>query len=84
MLVRKAIGASRNHLFVESVAGALSLAGAAGVIGVVLAHGGVWLVRTTGVLGSMPELAVRVDAQVLMFAVAISIGAAPAVCGPPW
>ena len=76
LLVRKAIGASRTHLFVESVAGALSLAGAAGLIGVVLAHGSVRLIRTTGVLGPVPESAVRVDTPVLAFAVAISIGAA--------
>ncbi|MXY26239.1 MAG: ABC transporter permease [Acidobacteria bacterium] len=76
LLVRKAIGASRTHLFVESVAGALCLAGVAGLIGVALAHGSAWLVRTTGVLGPVPESAVRVDAPVMVFAVAISIGAA--------
>ena len=76
LLVRQAIGASRTHLFVESVAGALSLAGVAGLIGVALAHGSVGLIRTTGVLGSVPESAVRVDTPVLAFAVAISIGAA--------
>lgn len=76
LLVRKALGASRVRLCVESVASALWLAGAAGVAGVVVAHAGVWLIRTTGLVSALPVSAVRVDAPVFAFALAISTGAA--------
>ena len=76
LLVRKALGASRIRLCVESVAGALWVAGAGGLAGTALAQASVWLVRTTGVAGALPVWSMRVDAPVLLFALAISIGAA--------
>ena len=77
LLVRKALGASRIRLCVESVASAAWLAGAGGVAGVALAHGSVWLIRTTGAVGSaLPVSSIRVDTPVLLFAVAIAVGAA--------
>ena len=73
LLVRKALGASRTRLCVESVAGALLLSGAGGLVGVALAHGGVRLVRIVGVAGAVPLSSIRVDAPVLVFALALSI-----------
>ena len=74
--LRKAIGASGIRLGVESVASVLWLAGAACLIGLALAYGSVRLVQVTGVLGALPVSAVRVDAPILAFALAISVGAA--------
>ncbi len=44
--------------------------------GVGLAHGGVWLIRTTDLVGALPVSSIRADTPVLLFALAISIGAA--------
>ena len=76
LLVRKALGASRSRLCVESVASAAWLAGAGGLAGVALAHGSVWLIRTTGAVSVLPLSSVRMDIPVLLFALAISVCAA--------
>lgn len=76
LLVRKALGASRSRLCVESVASAAWLAGAGGLAGVALAQGSVWLIRTTGAVSVLPLSSVRVDIPVLLFAFAISVCAA--------
>ena len=76
LLVRKALGASRSRLCVESVASAAWLAGAGGLAGLGLAHGSVWLIRATAAVGALPLSSVRVDLPVLLFALAISVCAA--------
>ena len=76
LLLRKALGASRIRLCIESVAGALWLAGTGGLAGVALAQGSVWLIRTTGVASALPVASIRLDTPVLLFAVAVSVGAA--------
>lgn len=76
LLVRKALGASRSRLCVESLASAAWLAGAGGLAGLGLAYGSVWLIRTTGAVSALPLSSVRVDMPVLLFALAVSICAA--------
>ena len=76
LLLRRALGASRGRLCVESVACAAWLGGAGGLGGVAFAHGSVWLLRTTDVASALPLSSIRVDTPVLLFAVAIASGAA--------
>ena len=76
LVVRKALGASRSRLCIESVAVAVWLAGAGGLGGVALAYGGVWMIRTTNAVSVLPVSSIRVDAPVLLFALAVSLGAA--------
>ena len=76
LLVRKALGASRSRLCVESVASAAWLAGAGGLAGLGLAYGSVRLIGTTGAVSALPLSSVHVDLPVLLFALAVSVCAA--------
>lgn len=77
--VRRALGAGRARVMQQCLAEALLLGLAAGAVGLLLARAGVRLLLRLqpGDLPRMDE--VRVDWQVLLFAIAISVGAAVAM-----
>jgi putative ABC transport system permease protein len=73
--VRSALGASRARLFVQALSESLLLAAIGGVMGILLAAGIVRLLVAAAV--QLPRLhELRVDANVLMFALAASVGTA--------
>lgn len=72
--VRRALGASGGQLFGELLAEATVLAGAAGLLGIALAVGGVEAVRQLAV-SSLPGVqSMTLDVRVLAFVVAVVLG----------
>jgi len=78
MAVRMALGASRAHLAAQLLAESLVLAAAAGMLGVLAAHWGAsLLVALVPKSAAVPGLDdVRINAGVLGFALAVSVGTA--------
>ena len=71
--IRRALGASRGRLLADRLAEAMLLAAGGAVLGVALAISSVELVVSLGPASGLPRLdAIRVDAPVLLFSVALA------------
>ncbi len=73
LAIRTALGASRGQVVRELLTEALTLAGAAGMLGVALAYGGVQVLAALEPSG-LPRLEdITIDGRVMLFAVTLSI-----------